>query len=290
MITRISKIARLPAEIREQLNLRLHNGELGRTILKWLNHLPETKEILADLFAGKTITHQNLSEWRHAGYQDWLQHQQRLEWFDRLTEQETELEEHDRCGDAFETMSRFFMFEIGQALAAAQNIKNPHDRWARLQSLTHEFARLQNSYNWSRRVQLEWDKFNEGLEGEEPAEPESEIETEPENEEVIEAQEVREIEPPQNPSSENLTDEPIVIASTLGAPASRRPETQNDPIIDLPPHREEPEPETLFQPIPTPSPTPQFINPQTHHTQTLRPKPHHSPPPIRGRRFQCVEG
>jgi hypothetical protein len=40
MITRISKIARLPKTIREQLNHRLDNGEFGKTILPWLNGLP----------------------------------------------------------------------------------------------------------------------------------------------------------------------------------------------------------------------------------------------------------
>jgi len=160
MITRISKIARLPKNIREQLNTRLQNGQMGRTVVDWLNDLPETKEAMAKYFAGNTITHQNLSEWRRTGYQDWLLQQQRLDWFGNLTEQDQEIIHYNRCPDSFEAMGSFFLFELGQAMTAMQHIRNPDARWTRLQNLTREFARLQNAYNWSRRVMLEWDKFN----------------------------------------------------------------------------------------------------------------------------------
>jgi hypothetical protein len=158
MTTRLSKIARLPAKTREELNRRLHDGELSRTILPWVNNLPKTQAVMAELFNGKPITHQNLSEWRHTGYQDWLFHQQRIDWFNRLEEQTDDIQKFDRRCDGYETMGAFFLFEIGQALNALQTIKNPRERCAELQNLTREFARLQNAYNWSRRVCLEWEK------------------------------------------------------------------------------------------------------------------------------------
>jgi hypothetical protein len=173
MTTRISKIARLPAKIREQLNLRLHNGDLGRTILPWVNNLPKTKKVLADLFAGNPITHQNLSEWRATGYQDWLMQQERKHWFRNLNEQNTELDKHDQCCDTYEAMSRFFLYALGQSLEAAQKIKNPDTRCARIETLTDKFSRLQNAYNWSRRVQLEFDKYNNTFEPDQPDEPET---------------------------------------------------------------------------------------------------------------------
>ncbi len=37
------KIARLPLAIRQQLNLRLQNGELAQDLLSWLNQLPEVQ-------------------------------------------------------------------------------------------------------------------------------------------------------------------------------------------------------------------------------------------------------
>jgi hypothetical protein len=171
MITRLSKIARLPADIREQLNRRLHDGELSRTILPWVNSLRKTRKVLAELFNNKPITHQNLSEWRRADYQDWLFHQQRLDWFTHFSEQSTEIEQHDGCPDTFETMANIFLFEIAQGLNTMKTIKDPHERREQLQNLTREFARLQNAYNWSRRVELDFAKHNATLEVSSPVAP-----------------------------------------------------------------------------------------------------------------------
>ena len=41
------KISRLPQIIRDELNQRLRDGELGNTLLLWLNSLPETQALLA---------------------------------------------------------------------------------------------------------------------------------------------------------------------------------------------------------------------------------------------------
>jgi hypothetical protein len=44
-MTRNGKIARLHLSIRQQLNLRLQNGELARNLLTWLNQRPEVQAI-----------------------------------------------------------------------------------------------------------------------------------------------------------------------------------------------------------------------------------------------------
>ena len=58
MKTRTGKIARLPREVREELNLRLERPEPGPQILAWLN--------------GEPVTKQNLSHWRQGGFRNWL--------------------------------------------------------------------------------------------------------------------------------------------------------------------------------------------------------------------------
>jgi hypothetical protein len=68
---RNGKIAKLNRNIREQLNLRLHNGEDGPNLLQWLNTLPEVKQTLAFHFNGAPVTKQNLSEWRLGGFRQW---------------------------------------------------------------------------------------------------------------------------------------------------------------------------------------------------------------------------
>jgi hypothetical protein len=71
-MTRRGKIARLPHELREELNRRLNDGERGKPLVTWLNGLPAVRAVLAREFAGKPIREQNLSEWRQGGYRDWL--------------------------------------------------------------------------------------------------------------------------------------------------------------------------------------------------------------------------
>lgn len=74
-----SKIAALPADIREQINQRLFNGETARKILPWLNSLEIVRKICAEDFEGIHISDMNLSAWRHSGYDKWLKRQQKLE-------------------------------------------------------------------------------------------------------------------------------------------------------------------------------------------------------------------
>ena len=77
--TRTGKIARLPREIRDQLNQRLLDGQPGQRLLAWLNSLPEVQRILAADFDGSPINAPNLSAWKTGGYQDWLVRRETLE-------------------------------------------------------------------------------------------------------------------------------------------------------------------------------------------------------------------
>lgn len=72
----VGKIARLPYIIRENLNRRIRDGLPTADILAWLNNLASVKKILAQHFAGRTINHRNLSNWRRLGYRRWLKENQ----------------------------------------------------------------------------------------------------------------------------------------------------------------------------------------------------------------------
>ena len=65
------KISRLPAHLREEINLRLFNGQIGRQIVAWLNSLPEVQATMAEFFNGRPIDEGNLSEWRKRSYEVW---------------------------------------------------------------------------------------------------------------------------------------------------------------------------------------------------------------------------
>lgn len=77
-MTRNGKIARLPREIRDALNRRMHDGEQGGSLLVWLNALPQVQAVLARGFSGATISKQNLSEWRAGGFAEWQTRQETL--------------------------------------------------------------------------------------------------------------------------------------------------------------------------------------------------------------------
>ena len=72
MATRNGKLAHLPNGLREQLNLRLLEGETARELAAWLNALPEVQSILAAQFQASPISEVNLTHWRQGGYLQWL--------------------------------------------------------------------------------------------------------------------------------------------------------------------------------------------------------------------------
>jgi hypothetical protein len=69
---RRGKIARLPHAVRAELNQRLRDGAVGTELLAWLNALPEVQTVLREQFDGRPVNDQNLSDWRHGGYEEWL--------------------------------------------------------------------------------------------------------------------------------------------------------------------------------------------------------------------------
>jgi hypothetical protein len=164
--TRIGKIARLPLEAREHLNRRLQNGEMGGPILKWLNELPETIKVLAELFNSQPINKQNLSDWRHGGYQDWLNHQDREKWISRVCEQGDQLEVAEGTADLYDCFSRILIAEMAEDLESLHGMTDRAQRSKRIHLIARDLCRLQNSFNHSKRVELEWVKRNDLYEDE----------------------------------------------------------------------------------------------------------------------------
>lgn len=83
---RKGKIARLPHAIRAELNRRMRDNEVGSELLNWLNGIPEVQACLREHFDGRPINDQNLSDWRHGGYEEWLAKSEDYEQARRTTE------------------------------------------------------------------------------------------------------------------------------------------------------------------------------------------------------------
>lgn len=170
MKTRTSKIARLPFKLREQLNHRLQNGDPGQPILVWLNQKPVVKKILLKWFNGQLINKQNLSDWRHGGYRDWLRHQSRQQTIQRIAEQGDQLTQAEGPADLCESFSRIVIAELADELEHLHEITDRKEHWKCLREISRELARLQHGFNHSRSVELAWAKRSDQFE-EEPVKP-----------------------------------------------------------------------------------------------------------------------
>jgi hypothetical protein len=76
---RNGKIAHLPRALRDRINLALYNRTPAKDLARALNQMPEVQAIMAQYFNGRPIKRQNVQEWKHGGYRDWLHHRQLLE-------------------------------------------------------------------------------------------------------------------------------------------------------------------------------------------------------------------
>ena len=151
-MTRKSKIARLPKDIREQINSRLHDGEEAKSILTWLNSLPEVQTILADLFDGRPVNHANFSGWKLGGYRDWLLRRNALEFARNL--QDKQCREQQEDGQASEAgLDRWVAIQYA---AAAKGLlteaPDPKTKWARLRELCSDFTLLRRAQLNAERI------------------------------------------------------------------------------------------------------------------------------------------
>ena len=81
----------MPRLIRNELNRRLDNGEEGKKLVRWLNRLPEVRQVMAEYFKGVPVSEQNLSEWKAGGFAEWAGRQEFLEQARELAEDAEDL-------------------------------------------------------------------------------------------------------------------------------------------------------------------------------------------------------
>jgi hypothetical protein len=155
-MARIGKIARLPREIRNNLNRRLADGERGRGLVVWLNTLPEVRAILQREFDNRAITEQNLYEWKQGGYLEWLSHQETLVLASDIAANATELNAvaPGRMSDHLATIL------IGRYAAelAAWDGNDPdafHRKLRALRLLCHDVVELRRGDHEATRLELD---------------------------------------------------------------------------------------------------------------------------------------
>jgi hypothetical protein len=142
-MTRRGKIARLPKEVRDELNQRLQNGEAGTQLIEWLNGLKKVQAVLKADFDGRPINDQNLSEWRAGGYSDWERVMELQARAQQLQENSAGLEE--AAGGAgisnyYSTLLAVKITELADALLEKET--DPEKQWERICNVNREISRL----------------------------------------------------------------------------------------------------------------------------------------------------
>lgn len=163
-MSRQGKIARLPKRIRDQLNLRLQDGEPGKQLAEWLNELAETKEMLAELFAGRPINEQNLTEWKQGGYQDWLRDEETRERVQRLAERAQDLDDAAEGLEISDRLASILAAELADAAQKLDEIADPKERWRQLQEILRELWRLRSEDHQGKRLQLQQERWEHEIE------------------------------------------------------------------------------------------------------------------------------
>ncbi|MDR3405344.1 MAG: hypothetical protein P4L99_22815 [Chthoniobacter sp.] len=152
--TRNGKIARLPYELREQLNQRLLDGESGRTLLAWLNSLPETQTMLKAEFGGRPINGPNLTAWRQQGFREWRMEREARAVAQQIGREAT-LETVGNPGEATETLAQWMVGRYAVATARVTNADSPEEHWRLLRELCHDVTRLRDGDHRVMRMGLE---------------------------------------------------------------------------------------------------------------------------------------
>lgn len=155
-LSRKGKIARLPRQIREQLNQRLADGELGTQLVEWLNSLPEAQASLARLKA-QPISEQNLSEWKAGGYRDWLAQQEALEMIRDLGDDAQQLDE--AAGRPL--ADRLALWLVARYVVATRLLRDKDDAesFRLLRELCADIVELRKGDHSAERLRIEREEF-----------------------------------------------------------------------------------------------------------------------------------
>jgi hypothetical protein len=157
-MSRHGKIARLPGHIREQVNVRLQNGENGQDIIAWLNANDEATAVLAQHFGGQQINDTNLSQWRQGGYRDWEMMQAALDETHRVVSEGQEL---DKVGEKA-LADRLAVWLVGRYIVVTRKlIENESDpaAWKLLRELCHDVVALRRGDHGAEWLRLDRERL-----------------------------------------------------------------------------------------------------------------------------------
>ncbi len=159
-MTRLGKIARLPRTVREELNRRLADGEMGKRLVEWLNGLPEVRTVMAAEFGGRAINEQNLSEWKQGGFAEWDRQQEARAWARKLAEESEELEAESGAVPLADRLAAPLALALGRLLSESESLDGAEKRQALL-GVARELGQLRRVSQSRERLALESERWQE---------------------------------------------------------------------------------------------------------------------------------
>ena len=160
-MTRCGKIARLPKEIREELNQRLDlEDETETALAEWLNGLPEVQEVLKEFFGGQPIRQQNVSEWRLGGFVEWQMHRE-LQFDMEAWREDSKKTGKDGVSDSFTSILATRMSNLAWRLLSAET--DPHKQWELMCAASKQFSRMRKDDHRLVRTQLRQERWKQDL-------------------------------------------------------------------------------------------------------------------------------
>lgn len=160
-MSRIGKIARLPHELRDQLNRRLQDGENGGALVEWLNAKPAVRKVLKADFGGRPINEQNLSDWRQGGFREWERHQESFALVRTLAEESDDLGDATDEIEISDRLSAVLAAELASmAKTLLEQAKDPRERWHCLREILQELVCLRKGDHKTARLVMDRERWD----------------------------------------------------------------------------------------------------------------------------------
>jgi hypothetical protein len=157
--TRNGKIARLPRSIREELNRRLADGEIGKQLVAWLNNLTEVQKVLAADFQKRPISEQNLTEWKQGGFEDWQKHQEARAWVQQLVEESDDLAADSGSVPLAERAAIPVMLALENLIRQVATDSDAAEQRKTILSVSQQLTQLRKAGLETERLRLERDRW-----------------------------------------------------------------------------------------------------------------------------------
>ncbi len=160
-MTRLGKIARLPRKVRDELNVRLQDGEVGRSLVEWLNGLPAARAVLKEKFGGRPISEQNLSEWKQGGYEDWVRQQEDGAYASMLAERSGDLEAEAGETRLEERLAALMAVALARLWQEAEELPSGAEKHQRILEVARALGQLRRQSHQAERLRIERDRWAE---------------------------------------------------------------------------------------------------------------------------------